>query len=269
MIKIKEVGSFLYPNEDGFLEPNFPEIQPEWKEIVDKTIDFYRADLRDKIHSIYVRGSVAKGLAVKNVSDVDTYCVMKDDNFKPDPSKANAFNAKIVEEYPFCLQVELMAMSKEFILNHNKFPMIIKTQARCVYGENLADEIDGVKLEDMYHYLPNFKINLKDRLPKYLEQDKGNSDRLKSCCSWLMKTILRASYELIMVEERRWTNDLYLCHSTVAKRFPEMEEFTYEALNLALNPIENELEMTSIASKFYDFLEAHLSLVKTEIKESV
>lgn len=262
MIKIQKHGSFLYPNSEGFIEPVFPEMQKEWKIIVDKTVEYYRTDFGDKIHSIYVRGSVAKGQAVKRVSDVDTYCVMKDDDFKPNPENAKAFNSKIVNEYPYCFQVELVAMSKNFIMDNHKRRMTLKTQGRCVYGEDLALEIEGQKLCDMYHVLPNFRLHSKVNLPNYLEMDKGNSPRLKSCCSWMMKNLLRSAYELIMLDEGKWTSDLFLCHQLVSERFPEMKEYTYRALDLALNPIDDGNEMTFLADKFYDFFESNLSLVK-------
>ena len=71
MIKIQKHGSFLFPNSEGFIEPVFPEMQKEWKIIVDKTVEYYRTDFGDKIHSIYVRGSVAKGQVVsRNLNHV-------------------------------------------------------------------------------------------------------------------------------------------------------------------------------------------------------
>lgn len=266
MIEIKETGNFLYPNKDGIIERDFPEFQADWKEIVVKTIQFYRDEFGDKIHSIYIRGSVASGVAVKYASDLDTYCVMKDENFKPDSEGARVFNHKILEEHPYCLQVELMAVPKNFILDNDSRRTALKTQAKCVYGEDLSKEIEEKRLIDMYQVLPGFRLHAKVNLPRYLEMDKGNSSRLKSCCSWMMKNLLRSAFELIMLEEGRWTNGLYLCHSTVAARFPEMADHTFRVLELALNPIDDADEITRLANKFYDFFEENLGLAKTEIK---
>ena len=70
MIEIKRHGSFLETDREEFVVPvdQSKEIQPKWRLIVNDVIEFHNRHL-DGVINIYVRGSVAKGIAVEEVSD--------------------------------------------------------------------------------------------------------------------------------------------------------------------------------------------------------
>src|SRR5690606_41345984 len=63
---------------EGFL-PTRPDRRPiagPWASAVALVVDAYRDRLGPALHSVYVRGSVARGLAVEGVSDLDTFAVL-------------------------------------------------------------------------------------------------------------------------------------------------------------------------------------------------
>ena len=63
MVEIKKSGSYLELDDSGHLiKIAGPEkFQDKWKRLIEEANDFYIRECGDKLHSVYVRGSVAKG----------------------------------------------------------------------------------------------------------------------------------------------------------------------------------------------------------------
>ena len=71
MIKPQRIGRYLSLDEVGYVKPDVAahRIGEIWKPLV----AFVREVLmnRNGVSSVYLRGSIARGLAIENVSDVD------------------------------------------------------------------------------------------------------------------------------------------------------------------------------------------------------
>lgn len=78
---IKPIGDFLIVDGEGYLiNPCRSElIVSPWAEVVEDVKKAYLHYLPEKIHSLYVRGSVAKGKAIEEVSDIDMIVVVRGD----------------------------------------------------------------------------------------------------------------------------------------------------------------------------------------------
>jgi hypothetical protein len=77
-VEIKPIGTFLQTNAEGFIvnTTSLEQIQDEWLPAVEKVTDAYRKHFGTDLHSVYIRGSVAKGQAIHNVSDIDSFAVV-------------------------------------------------------------------------------------------------------------------------------------------------------------------------------------------------
>jgi hypothetical protein len=89
----------------------------------------------------------------------------------------------------------------------------------------------------MITYSRQLRTELEENLPKYLEEDGDDPAELRWTCLWVTRKILRTGYELVMFDENRWTNDLYLCWESFAKGYPDRAVLMRETLELALNPV--------------------------------
>ena len=242
MIKIKRHGSFLEVDNDGFVAPvaSSSLIQDDWKPIVDDVVSFYKRTFAENLHSVYIRGSVPKGEAIPNISDLDSFCITKNPN--PVFVGKDEILAEFKAKYPFCEHTELVALGLDEI-NEDIPPRkrgiweeLIKTQSVCVYGEDLAQSIQPFTLKEMIGNAYFLKDTLK-KLPGYFEEDKDSPEEIANSCVWICRRIIRSGFDLVMEEEQKFTRDLYLCWESFSKHYPEQKTAMFDILNLCLNPV--------------------------------
>lgn len=247
MIELKRHGSYLGLDDNGFVisKSSNDLIQEKWRPIIKDTIDFYLSKFGDNLHSVYVRGSVSKGEAIEHISDLDSFCIIKEDAGEVDTPFSEDFQKVMNEKYPFCTHVEISYIAKDKV--NEPFPPrersvwaeLIKTQSACVYGEDLALEIEPFELKDMLGHSYFIKKELAD-LPGYYIEDREAGEDLSELCVWITRRVVRSGYDLVMEKEGKFTRDLYLCWESFSKYYPDKADDMKAVLNLALNPSDNE-----------------------------
>lgn len=103
MIEIKPTGSYFDIDKDGYLvnPASIEKIQNEWKEVLDMIIQKQKELFKDDLVAIYVRGSVSKGEAIKNISDIDTFSYVKTEQDNIDKKKIREAEIEIESIFPF------------------------------------------------------------------------------------------------------------------------------------------------------------------------
>ena len=240
-VKIARIGKYQV-DVQGFLQRvgDTANIQGVWLEAVQALKRAYLGRW-SSVHSIYIRGSLAKGTPIEHVSDIDSFAVMEpswDGAATYDEVKAWAEEVErdIQSAFPFVAGVEVGLEAYAGILERdNPYTFIVKTEAACVYGDDLASEIQPYKLgPDIAFQTRHFQQHLDlflDEYPQEPDEEKA------AFVAWLMRRFLRLGMELVMVKEGRYTRDLYLCYESFAKYYPEQEASMYRALELALNSV--------------------------------
>ena len=233
-------------------------MQGEWSEAVEVLKDAYLERWGDAVHSIYIRGSVAKGLAVKGISDLDSFAVMQprwDNTVTHEALEAwmEKVEGVIQTTFPFVESIEVGLEAYNGVLDRaNIYTFIIKTDAVCVHGESLARKIDPYKPDaEIAFQTRYFREHLNYFLDEYPQEPDGEK---ADFLAWLMRRFLRLGMELVMMKEQRYTRDLYLCYESFAKHYPGREGEMYRALELALNP-EASRESERFAQTFGAWLE--------------
>jgi hypothetical protein len=79
-----------------------------------------------------------------------------------------------------------------------------------------------------------------------------------------MKRFLRVGFELCAEKERAYTRDLYPCYQVFSKYYPEQERNMYQALDWALNPIDDKQRLTEFIKKFGSWLATRAEEYKQE-----
>tara|TARA_R110000868_G_scaffold258137_5_gene515396 strand:- start:399 stop:1223 length:825 start_codon:yes stop_codon:yes gene_type:complete len=259
-VEIQPHGSFQLVNSDGFVIPiEASEVLPKaWSEIVNDVQSFYKDQLKENLHSIYIRGSVAKGEPVDFVSDLDSFAVTLDEQ-EIDEAVENDFRAICEAKYPFCTGVELTVSSLDQIKvvpphrQRSIMEELIKTQSRCLYGNNLADSIAPFKLSEMIGHSLYIIDEIDNKLPLYLEEDKDSPEALKDLCGWIMRRLIRACYDHDMLEEGKFTRDLYLCVERSSYYHPPLHDDLTKALHFALNPSQNVNDWMPVVAALRQF----------------
>jgi alkylhydroperoxidase/carboxymuconolactone decarboxylase family protein YurZ len=245
--ELRAIGSYLPLDSDGNIICDCrAEHVPA--ALAARTVEYYRERFGDRVVSVYVRGSVARGTAVPHVSDFDAFAVLALDAPAPRvllaPAELEQFRAIAPELRDF----ELNACTVSDVVDRYQgtWPFIVKTQATCIAGKDFAP--------DLRPYRPGPAIMgealyLKQRLELYerrLAEDADDAARVATC-EWMMKALVRAAFDLTMERLGRYTRDLYLCHAAFAAVYPERMELGRRALQWAVNPTSEVAEQRQVA----------------------
>jgi hypothetical protein len=250
MIQILKTGKLFKPNKDGNLvnEASIGKIRPPWKSAVEAVKESYIHNLGDLLHSVYIRGTVARGKAVEEISDVDsTAVVLKVADF--DPTWFQVEQRKLKNQFQFVSKFEFSLIPIDELLDPKKRisqKFFLKTQSVCIYGEDVAKQIPEFKITD----------DLAQRFYRGLESDIkiAKANLTKNKCQWIAKRILRAGFALVMVREQAYTRDLYPSYEVFSKYYPNKEKEMKKALELAINPIDDRNSLLQFLDSFGGWL---------------
>ena len=264
-IEIKECGEYLELDKEGMIIPvaSHDKIKERWLPLIHDFVEFSKAQHKDNLSSIFLRGSVAKGSDESGIADFDCLVIAKVK--KPIDSGAwNKNSDELCEKYPFCAKVDTNQVSLEDIdfvdikKAGNFWPKFIKTQAVCLYGEDFSEQIQKFSLREMIHYSEFVQLFFEEKFKEFIEEDKDDPEELKGTCSWGCRILLRSGYELVMDKEQRWTNDLYRCYEGLSKYYPEKKDLFYQTLNWALNCDATPEELTELSSSWIPWLSSEI-----------
>jgi hypothetical protein len=246
-VKLARSRGFFPMDKDGFIiNPTSKEkIKSHWIDIIADIIVEYRNAYKDKVHSIYLRGSVAQGLDIGTVSDLDMFALLYNENSNyihwKSVSWIKQFQKRLFEKYQLQNKIDLGYSTyvpdvREMNL---KIQMVLKTQSLCVWGQDIIPEIRKFKPgKEMILNLKWLESDLNETIEKLTATE--NTDDIKELCTSIMKIIIRAGYELVIVREAKFTNELYQCYQTFSTYYPDKEQLMKNALDLFLNPTENK-----------------------------
>jgi predicted nucleotidyltransferase len=272
MNEILEIGQIFKTNDAGFIvnHSRVEKIVAPWNQVVEAVSDGYRKHLGENVHSIYIRGSVARGLAREHVSDVDSFAVVKAEVTNLDWTANLA--REVAGRFSFCTGVELICLTYEDLLHGDdeynaSWRMMLKTQCACIYGEDLAGRLPDYKpgaetvvhATDLRRHVERLTDDLRAlrlicRLPfaerLFKSSDGGYGPLVSLGCAELMKRILRTGFEIVMEQEGVYTRDLYPCYRIFSKHFPAQERNMRRALELAVNPTSDPKELLAFLEDF-------------------
>lgn len=272
MNEILEIGQVLEPDDAGFIvnPSSIDKIVDPWRQVVEAVKEGYINNLGDNAHSIYIRGSVARGQARERVSDIDSLAVAHE--VTPDLAWASGLKKDLAERFPFCAGVEIVCLPYDELLRADddinaSWRMMLKTQCVCVFGEDLAARLPAYRLgadmvvhaDDIRRPIERLSDDLRalafiGKLPFSARFFKPLSDGCRPIvrlgCAEIMKRIIRAGFEIVMEKEGVYTRDLYPCYKIFSKHFPEKERSMRTALELAINPSSDLQEVSRFLDDF-------------------
>ena len=254
MSQILPIGDFLPVDAEGYLiNPCRHElIVPPWSDVIAAIIAAYLQHLEGKVHSLYLRGSVAKGTAITGVSDVDTFAVIFGERDEIDRTWIAAFRQRMAVQYPFQTGIELGFVPYRAVCDADGAPgsrFMIKTQCLCLWGEDLAPLIPPYKPG---RALAQHAFGIKADLQRVMEELPTVEDgsTVKDWCQWIMKRLVRTGFELVMEQEQTYTRDLYPCYVAFSRHFPAQESQMQQALEWAIIPSDNKEDLTRFLDGF-------------------
>lgn len=239
-IEIRKCGSCIYADDDGYFRDDIKieNLQAKWFDVVLNYKDIIIDQYQDHILSIYLRGSIANGTAIDNISDLDIFIISQEPLGITIEDKIRNIGLNLNKEFSFITRFDIGFYTKDSILRI-KERVLIKLRSICIWGENLNSQIPNLRPgTDVAVTLLGLENELNGTIDEiddgvYTESNTGVT------CKWLMKRILRAGLELVSIHEKCYTRDLYKCWEIFSKYYPGYSDKMFEALDLAINPVNN------------------------------
>lgn len=262
--KILKIGKVLGTDANGFIinESKLNKIAAPWKEALEEITQEYKKNLGALIHSIYVRGTVARGQAIEGVSDIDTFAVILKNPDEIDNSWIKEVRKRLENKYIFATGVEIELINYDELLEGDEMftdRFMIKVQSACLDGEDLADKITPFKADfETAKYFHGHLEKVLENAKKGIVNNSGPED-VEKWCRWVMKRIVRAGFVLVMDKEKVFTRDLYPAYELFSKHYVVQETQMREALEMAINPIAD-------VDKLLAFLDDFGQWIKEEIE---
>lgn len=231
-------------------------IDPIFYPIISAVKQKYLEKLGDKIHSIYLTGSISRGLAIALESDLDVFAVLNRDIQIEHEHAIKLASISILNEYPVVSDVQMEIWPWDYVFpenNQKTFTIgsfIIKTHSVCIHGNNLANIISNFKLSKQIALddIVQIKSDIEEAL---FEVRKDSSPvNIRYWCKRIMKNIVRTGFSLVMNKEHCFTRDLSLSSVTFSKYYPDQKEHMNKALSLIHNPTSSVDELRIFLSQF-------------------
>lgn len=259
MFEVKKYGSPWNMNKEGYFIPDahINKVITPYREVVDDLVKAYLENAKEEIHSIYIRGTVARGNAVYGVSDLDSYAI----TYREVPAEKGQWvsveEKSIAEKHPFITGVQIGLLPK-FLFESNGaaryMRFVLKTQSACAYGQDLIPQMESFGLNK---YVLNFDISyIETAIHKVLEAIHVNdsSDNVSLECHHLMKKIVRTGLSLVASEENVYSRDLGYCYEYFSKVFPNKSLEMKKAVEWTIHPTNNKNELEFYLHTFGSWL---------------
>lgn len=224
-------------------------IQPPFEAVVNDLVGAVAANIGADAHSIYVTGSIARGLAVPGESDANVFAVLTETS---DPELVRQdwigpAEAAAVERHA-CIsdaQIELWPYGYVFG-SPDRFSIggfIVRTHSVCLWGSDLANELPDYRLGPA---IPNddivqLQLDLEEASAE-IRADAG-PENVRYWCRRIMKNILRAGFGLVMLEEGIFTRDIDLCCEVFGRHHSDHAADMRRTLAYARQPSTNAGEV--------------------------
>jgi hypothetical protein len=254
-IQIEPIGSYFQTDTDGFIvnPTSHEKIQEKWAPAVEDTITAYKDEFGDKLKNVYIRGSVAKGMAIEGVSDLDSfaYVHLEKENIPQEWSKK--FREDFEIKYPHINGVDIMTKPVSI---ENK-GQILLNQSLCVFGEK--SKVEKIKIgRNLILHAPNLQVRFN---MFYKFKENIIEEKIPEKCAWQMKGILRTGLELLIEKSGKYSRDLYPCYEVFSEYYPEKELEMRNVLRLALNPTDQVDEIEKVIIGIGTWLTEEIEIV--------
>jgi hypothetical protein len=243
MVQPQRIGRFLGLDEFGHIKPDVAVhyIGAVWKPLVSFVTDALAG--RPDVRSVYLRGSIPRGLAIENASDAD-FIYLSDIDF----DSADILLAQVTEaKFPFVRELELLRLDQATFARvyppqqRPYFHMLLKTQCLFLAGDDLTGDIEPFRIgPDLVSHVFTLSAEFSE-LASQFEQNHEDGDE-RALRQWFSRRIVRSGLEVTMDRCNRYTRDLYPCYEQFSEFYPDRSEQMFRVVSNCLSGDENPLE---------------------------
>ncbi|MEZ9916537.1 nucleotidyltransferase domain-containing protein [Vibrio breoganii] len=232
-------------------------IQPEFHAVVNAVIDELCLRFPDRIDGIYLYGSVPRGTARAEESDLDVSIVFKDEVTSDDNEALCSISLSLSRLHPEISKLDLDPGSLQDILKPQEkyhWQFWLRHCCCCVWGNDLSRQFPQLKPSLHIARALNGDIDgfVRQMADKFERMSAGEMSRVVG------KKLLRSAYYLIAEQDGSWHTDLALCARSASEYYPQHKDELHLAYQLATGHRSSKEQALSLAHKFKETLNAGL-----------
>lgn len=249
---IQAIGSFFEMTKEGYvINPTSKALIPsKWRPLIDDVVATIKGNFGSELHSIYLRGSVARGVAIDGFADLDIFVLLHTSGIRWKAAHwLPKFSSNWTKKYDFVKNIEVMcsSFSENIYATNPALAMIIKTQSLLLFGAANAEKIPSFK--------PSKAMTLNYRwLKKDIDHFFAKSNPQPQDVQEITKVVIRSGFEIVMERSGSYTTDLYPCYQMFAKYYPAWSNEMKTILQYYLNPTEELTTLNNVLHKLGDWL---------------
>ena len=254
-------GRIWQIDERGFLisDATLEHLNPPFKAVVDDVVEAYLKHIKQDLHSIYITGSVPRGLAIAGQSDLNAIAVLE---YYTDPELVmqdwiSAAETDIRTKHDCVSDVQMELYPHGWLLHdESEFSIsafILKTHAVCVWGIDMLPDLTSYRFlnrETRVAIANDDIINLEPDIDEAIDtiEADDSSANVRYWCKQICKNMIHAAFGLVMVDEVVHTRDIDVSVSYFLKHYSDQEREIRQAVDFIVSP-------TDSASEILDFLD--------------
>jgi uncharacterized protein len=244
VIALAPIGSYFELDEAGHLQNpcTYAKIDAALLPLVDELVNVYQRHCGDRLHAVYLRGSIPRGCAVSEVSDLDVVGIVHREPQEAfvrwaSPVWADGEAKHLLAGYSGLSGIDFAIAHRDldFPGQNPSLKFVLKTQGLCVHG--VDDSLDWPQ----YKIDRSIAFNYRWLASEFEEWENTFAQQAPSTAktSFLQsfaKTVVRAGFELVMEREGKFTVDLYPSFVSFGRHYPQSKHLMEAALLSFLNP---------------------------------
>jgi hypothetical protein len=231
----RPIGRYLSSNARGELQRDCTKsVNPKWKREVDAILKLVTGRLGAKTASIYLRGSVARGLARIGFSDIDIIVLTHRITAAGRTLILRSLN-QILDGHPEIKhRVDLQIEDYQMLLTHpdlKHLRFLLKTSGLRIFGTGALGKIKPFKVSrNICFYLEQFRADVA----YYFSNIKLYPRQHRTLLQWILRRALRSAGEFAMLSTKRYSRDLWYCHKNCMEILPMRKSMLDRILRAAL-----------------------------------
>ncbi|MEQ5730145.1 nucleotidyltransferase domain-containing protein [Providencia alcalifaciens] len=235
-------------------------IQSEFQEIITETVEQLAWLFKTKLHSVYAYGSVARGSATPQQSDLDLCVILLQPATVQENAGLTEMQLQLVTQYSNVSKIDFdIGLYSEVIDKDNLYSWgyWIKHQCRCICGADLSTQFNP--------FMPSRQIaeavngDFVEVLNGYIQKIKNcnNFDELKLLQRAAARKLIRSTDVLRLDTDRDWPSSLKDYMQKFTGRYPEQKSRLDYFFTQSLHP-------SADANQFIDNLIAFINWLDHE-----
>lgn len=236
------------------------EYQTQFKQLIGDVIAHLQLILKNRLHSIYVYGSVAKGQAVPYRSDLDLCLIFTRKIDEIEQRQLNEVHSYLEQTHNIVSKIDFdIGILADVIDERNRFSWgyWLKHHCRCIFGDDLSLRFEP--------FLPSKEIavavngDFVDVLTQYIDELKNTADMNKRGLIQraAARKLLRSTNILRNSSEVNWPDSLNEYAERFVTLFPECRYQISYFLQESYQPKDDSITFISKLEGFILWLNEH------------